>query len=160
MLLHLDSRVEGLGRVVFENRHGLLDDDGTGVSPRVDEVNRDASDLATIVECLRPAVDAGERGKKRGVDVEDAVRKRGEQLGLHDAHEACENDGIDAGVLKEIDAAVFRRAFQLRLPRRAVEVLAWNVVLLRAIEDFRVRDIGKDELDFRIERARFDCVDY
>jgi hypothetical protein len=33
-------------------------------------------------------------------------------------------------------------------------------VPLRAIEDFRVRDIGKDELDFRIERARFDSVDY
>ena len=158
MLLNLDARVKRLGRVVFENRHGLLDDDGTGVCPCVDEVNRDASDLAAVVERLRPAVDAGERGETRGMDVEDAVRKRGEELGLDNAHEACENDSVYAGALQKLDAAVFRRALQLRLPRRAVEVLARDVMPLRAIEDLRVRDVCEDKLDVCVERTRFDRV--
>ena len=93
------------------------------------------------------------------MDVEDAVRKRGEELGLDDAHETSENDSVYAGALQKLDAAVFRWALQLRLPRRAVEILARNVVPLRAIEDLSVRDIGKDELDFRIERTCFDSVD-
>ena len=160
MLLHLDARVKGLRRIILKDGNRLLDDNGTGVRPCVDEVNRDASDLAAVVERLRPAVDAGERWEKRGVDVEDAVRKRGEELGLHDAHEASENDSIDAGVLKELDAAVFRGPFELRLPRRAVEVLAGNVVLLRAAQDLRVRDVCEDKLDVCVERTRFDRVDY
>ena len=152
--------MEGLGRVVFEDWHRLLNDDGTRVRSCVDEVYRDSRDLATVVERLGPAVDAGERGEKRRVDIEHAVRERSEKLGLDDTHEASEDDSVDTCALQKLDAAIFRRAFKFSLPRRAVEILARNVVLLRAIEDFRVRDIGKDELDFRIERARFDSVDY
>ena len=159
VLLDLDARVQGLGRVVLEDRHRLLHDDGAGVRSGVDEMNRHARDLASVVERLGPAVDARERGEKRGVDVEDAVRERGEQLGLDDAHEAREHDSVDASALQELDAAVFRRAFQLRLPRRAVEVLAGNAVLLRTVEDLRVRDVREDEAYVCIKRARFDRVD-
>ena len=159
MLLNLDAGVQRLGSVILHHGHALLNEDGTGVRSRVDEVHRDARDLAAVIERLSPAMDTGKRRQQRGMDVEDAVRKRGEQLRLDDTHEAREHDRVDAGVFKHLDAAVFRGTFQLGLPRRAVEILAGDVVLTRTIEDLRVGEVREHELDLRIERAGGDRVD-
>ena len=93
------------------------------------------------------------------MDVEDAVRERLEELGLDDAHEAREDDGVDPGVLEDLDAVLFRGVRELRLPRRAVEELARDVVLARTVQDLRVREVREHDLDLRVERARFDRVD-
>ena len=94
------------------------------------------------------------------MDVEDAVRERGEELRLHDAHEPREDDGVDSGLLQQLDAAVFRGALELRLPRRAVEVLARDAVALRAVEYLRVLNVRKDKLYLRVEGSGPDRVHY
>ena len=83
----------------------------------------------------------------------DVLLKGGEELWLDDAHEACENDGINARRLQELDAAVLPRALQLRLPRCAVEVTARYAVPLRAVEDLRVGHVRQDKSYVRIERS-------
>ena len=82
------------------------------------------------------------------MDVEDPHRERCEQLRLYDPHEAGEDNRVATGVLQQLDATVLGGAFELRLPRRAVEVLGWDVVSAGAVEYLRVRNVGKDEPDF------------
>ena len=99
-----------------------------------------------------------ERRKKSRMDVENPVRERREELGLHNAHEAREDDRVDARVLQKLDALVLRDALKLRLPRCAVKVLARDIVLLRPVEDLRVRKVRENQLDLRVERPRLDRI--
>ena len=95
MLLLEDAGRQGLVGIVVVYRDGLLQDDDAVVDGFVDEVDGAAGDLGPIVEGLVLGVEAGEGGKQRGVDVEDAIGE-----GLHegrrdDAHVAGETDEID-----------------------------------------------------------------
>ena len=93
------------------------------------------------------------------MNVQHPVRERRQQLRFHDAHEAGEGDRIDARVLQELDALVFGDALKLRLPRRAVEILTRDVVLLRPFENLRVREVRQDQLNLRVQRSRLDRID-
>ena len=159
MLLHLDACMQRLRRVILKDRNRLLDDDRPGVRARIDEVHGDARHLAAVVQRLRPAVDARKRGQQRRMNVQHPVRERRQQLRFHDAHEAGEGDRIDARVLQELDALVFGDALKLRLPRRAVEILTRDVVLLRPFENLRVREVRQDQLNLRVQRSRLDRID-
>jgi len=92
------------------------------------------------------------------VDVEDAVRERGEELRLHDAHEAGERDDLGAVRAEVLDVAVLGGALELRLERRGVEVVGGDAVPAGAVEDLRVGDVRDDADDPRVELAAVDRV--
>ena len=49
VLLHLDARVQGLGRVILQNRHRALHQYRPGVGSGVHEMDRDPRHLAAVV---------------------------------------------------------------------------------------------------------------
>ena len=93
------------------------------------------------------------------MNVQHPVRERRQQLRFHNPHKAREDDRVDARGLQKLNALVFGDALKLRLPRRAVKVLARNVMLLRPVENLRVRKVRQDQFDLRVERPRLDRVD-
>ena len=54
------------------------------------------ADKLTFVHALADAVQAGEGREQGGVEVDDPPSKRLEQRGLHHAHEARQDDQVDA----------------------------------------------------------------
>src|SRR5207247_8332088 len=66
-----DPRRETLGRVVIQDRHGLLQDDRSGVDTLVGEMDGAAADLHACLDRLALRFPAGERRQERGMDVED-----------------------------------------------------------------------------------------
>ena len=65
---------------------------------------------------------------------------------------------VHAALLEQRDAAPFGLAVELGLERRAVEPLAGDVVSPRTVEDLRVRNVGKNKANLRVERAGLNGV--
>jgi hypothetical protein len=61
MLLDLNSSMQGCHIVVRKDGDGPLRDDRAMVYLLIDEMDRYACDLDTVIECLRHGVGAGER---------------------------------------------------------------------------------------------------
>ena len=64
---------QGLLGVVGEDGHNGLDDDGAFVTALAHEMDGAAGEPYAVFEGLFLAVEAGEGGRQRGVDVHDAV---------------------------------------------------------------------------------------
>src|SRR4051812_39710103 len=88
MLLNQDPGGQRVACVVVEDRHRRLDHDWTGVELTGHEVYRRARDADSMGPRLSLSVDAWKRGEQRGVDVEDAVRKRVQEGLAQEPHEA------------------------------------------------------------------------
>ena len=66
-------------RVVIEHRHGRLQDDRTAVELCRHEVHGRTAHPDAMLERLALRVETGERGKQRGVDVQNAIGERIEE---------------------------------------------------------------------------------
>ena len=98
-----DSLGERVGVVALENWDRSLQDDGAVVEMFVDKVDRAAGNLDAVVKCLLLGVEAGECGKQRRMDVENAVGERGNKAGREQAHVAGETDEVDLVFAKAAD---------------------------------------------------------
>jgi len=88
MLLAEDARRQRLGGVVIAHWHGSLDDDGTAIELRRDEMHGHAGDLHAILDRLALSVYSRERGEERRMDVENGVRKGVDERRPNAPHEA------------------------------------------------------------------------
>src|SRR5437899_3884978 len=95
MLLFQDALRKGVLVVGVEDRDGGLQNDGAGVEILVDEVDGTAGEFYAVVEGLFLRFQAGERGEKRWMDVENALGEGGYEKGREEAHVAGEADEID-----------------------------------------------------------------
>ena len=80
MLLLQNARRERLDGVVFQDRHGSLDDDGTVIADLVDEVDRAPGHLDPVLERLGLTVQSREGREERRVNVEDPISELAESV--------------------------------------------------------------------------------
>ena len=158
MLFHLNARVKCFWRVVVKHRHCGLKYDWAGVDSCVDEVDRASGNLRSVFKRLRPAVEAGEGGEQRRVNVEDALREGVQEAGFDYAHVAREDDGVHAVFAQYADDLVLRLAFKLGLERGVVNPEAFEVVACGACKNACSGDVGDDDCDFGVESSRLDRV--
>src|ERR1700741_2882034 len=81
MFLFQDALGKGVLVVSVEDRDSGLQDDGAGVEIFVDEMDSAAGKFYAVVEGLLLRFEAGERGEKRRMNIEDALRKSGYEIG-------------------------------------------------------------------------------
>ncbi len=96
VLLGEDAGGEGVGIVAVEDRNGPLQDDDAVIELFVDKVDGAAGNLDAVIEGLLLRVETGKSGQQRGMDIEDALGKGGDELGREQAHVTGETDEIDA----------------------------------------------------------------
>jgi len=92
-----------VGVVRLEDGNCSLQNDGSVIEVLVDEMNGAARDFYAVVECLLLGVEAGKGGKERGVDVEDAVGKRGDESRREQTHVTGQADEVYSVVSKAGD---------------------------------------------------------
>ena len=92
MLLFQDALGKGVLVVGVENGDDGLQDDGAGVEIFVDEMDGATGEFYAVVEGLLLRFEAGERGKKRRMDIKDALGKGGDEEWGEKAHVAGEAD--------------------------------------------------------------------
>src|SRR5437899_3730648 len=90
MFLFQDALGKGVLVVGVEDGDGGLQNDGAGVEIFVDEVDGAAGEFYAVVEGLFLRFQAGERGEERGMDIEDALGKGGNEKRREEAHVAGE----------------------------------------------------------------------
>ncbi len=90
-----DAAVEGFGCVGVEDGDSALDDDGAMIKLLIDKVDGAAGDFDAVSEGLLLSFEAGECGKQRGMNVEDAIAEGGDEVGREEAHVAGQADEID-----------------------------------------------------------------
>src|ERR1700738_316131 len=78
-----------------EHRHDALQNDDAVVEVLIHEVARAAGHPDAVVEGLLLRIEPWESGQKRGVDVEDAVWERGNEIGREQAHVTGQADEVD-----------------------------------------------------------------
>ena len=103
VLLLEDPGRKGLGRVVVEDRDGLLQDDGATVDALVHEVDRAPAHLRPPRDRVRLGMGPGERGEEGGMDVQDAIRELADEGARDEPHEPREHDEVDAAVPEDLD---------------------------------------------------------
>ena len=95
VFLFEDALGQGVGVIGGQDGDGALEDDDAVVEVFVDEVDGAAGEGAAVVEGLGLGVEAGEGGKQRGVDVEDALGEGGDEGRREQAHVSGQADEID-----------------------------------------------------------------
>jgi hypothetical protein len=96
VLLGEDAGGEGVGVVGGEHGDGALQQDHAVVQVLIDKMDGASGQLDAVIEGLGLRVEAGKGGQERGVDVEDAVGKGGDELRREEAHVAGQADEVDA----------------------------------------------------------------
>jgi hypothetical protein len=145
--LLLDSIVECGRGVVVEDRDGLLDEDGTGIDPFVDEVHCATGDFDAMIQRLFPGIQPG-KGRQQGwMDVEHASGKSAEESGFQDAHEAGEQNEIDAGVVEGSDVGPLRVVVELGSKRARRQESGGDATFPGAVENSGVWHVGQDQCD-------------
>ena len=96
MLLRENARGKRVCIVVVEHRNRSLKNDRAVVQLVVDKVHGAARHLHAVVEGLLLRVEAGEGRQQRGMDVENAMRKRGHELRRQQPHVAGKTYQIHA----------------------------------------------------------------
>jgi hypothetical protein len=84
-------RHNGIG-VTVEHRDDPLHDNRSTVEFLGHEVHRSAGNLDPVLQRLTLSVHSGERRKKRGVDVQNGLRKRLEERCADQPHVASQTD--------------------------------------------------------------------
>jgi len=79
MLLFQDALGKGVLVVGIENRDDGLKNYGAGIEIFVDEMDGAAGEFDAVIEGLPLRFEAGERRKERGMDIEDALGKGGDE---------------------------------------------------------------------------------
>ncbi len=150
-----DADGEGGCVVGFEDGDGALQDDDALVEVFVDEVDGAAGYFDAVVEGLGLSVEAGEGGKQRGMDVEDAIGEGGDELGRKQAHVAGEDDEVDLGFEEGGDhvEVVLGAGSALRS-----ENFRCEPQLGGAFDSRSIRDVGKDEGDLGVDLSGSDGV--
>ena len=80
---------------VFDRDDGLQDD-WAGVEIFVHEMHGAAAELDAVFERLALRLETRKRGQQRGMNIQDAARKGGDEIGREQAHESREADQVDA----------------------------------------------------------------
>src|SRR6267154_1753299 len=96
MLLFENRFGEGGFRIFVEYGNSGLHDDRAGVEILVNEVDRAAGEFYAIFEGLALRFQARERRKQRRVNIQDAIRKFGDEIGREQAHVPGEADELDS----------------------------------------------------------------
>jgi hypothetical protein len=81
--------------VLLQNGDRTLQDDYAVIEMLVDKMHCAASHFDAVLEGLLLRVETGKRRQQRGMNVEDAIRKRGDEPGREQAHVARKADEID-----------------------------------------------------------------
>lgn len=89
-----------MGIFVLENRNGALQNNDAVVEMLVDEVNGAAGPLDSVVKGLFLCVESREGRKQRGMDVQDAIGKGGDELWREQTHVAGEDDQVDTVLMQ------------------------------------------------------------
>ena len=118
MLLDEDTSRQGLDAVVIENRNGGLQHNRTIVEAGRHEMYRGAGHPDAVIECLTLRLEAGERRQQRRMNVEDAIRKRLEQLRAKSPHIPGKANQTDAARAKDLDDGAIVRV--------AIGVIRWR----------------------------------
>jgi len=147
----LDAGVERLGRVAGQDGDAFLRDDFPGVDVAVDEVDGAASLGHASGEGLFPRAESLEGGQERGVNVDDAVGKSGEERFLDHAHITGEDDPFDGMVAEEFDERDFAFGTELGAEGRGRERGGGESERGGPGEDDRVGQIAGDEDDPGVE---------
>ena len=92
LLFAENSRGEGFDGVVIVDGDDGLQDDGACVEVFVDEMDCAAGEFGAVFEGLALRFEAGERGKQRWVDIQDAIWECGDEVWGEQAHVACQAD--------------------------------------------------------------------
>lgn len=102
MLFLLNPGVERLDRVVPIDGDRNLGDDRPGVDSLVDDVHGDTGHGHTVTQRRLHGMGAGKGRQERRVDVQDPIRKAGQERRSQDTHEPCENHPFCPGLLDDV----------------------------------------------------------
>ena len=158
MLLDLDSLVEGRRGVVCMHWHSRLTEDGPGVYALIHEVNGAAAFTGSIGDCLLPSGHSGVCGKKRGMDVKNALRKGLEERFFDQPHEACQADQVHLSVPEAASCFFLRGLGESRLIISAVDQLGFDLMLAGSLEDKSLGIIREHERNAGIETSFADRI--
>ena len=100
MLLNLDTGMQRRLVVIGEYGHRALSNDRSGVDTFINEMHRYAGHLYPMGESLGDRVDAGERGKKRRMNIDYPSGESLDCLRRQNPHEASQNHGLGACTLR------------------------------------------------------------
>ena len=100
VLLLQNSRGEGFRRVFIQNRDNGLADDGAGVHTFIHDVDRTAGEFHAIIQRLFLRVGSRKGRQQGGMNIQDATRKRANEVRAEDAHETCQAHHIHLKVLQ------------------------------------------------------------
>jgi hypothetical protein len=121
----------------------------------VDEVHGAAGDLHSIRERLRLRIHSRKRRQQRRVDVHDAIRVALDEGGAQQTHVAGQRDDVRPGFIEHAQHGfLMRGAIRIRLMIEHVRRVA---VIVRALDALRVRPVGDDADDLRVQPPAPHC---
>jgi len=136
--------------VFVEDGDSGLRDDRAGVEIFVDEVDRAAGKLHAVFEGLALRFEAGKRREQRGMNVQDAIWKFGDEKRGEQTHVAGKADQVDAMLVEDGgDLAVV--GFALEAFRR--DDAGLDSARFGALDAGRAFAIADDDGDFRVGDA-------
>ena len=94
VLFAQDALGQGFRRVLVFDRDEGLHDDRAGVEIFVHEVHGAAGKFHAVFEGLALRFEAGKGGQQRGMNIQDAIRKGGDEIRREQAHVAREADEV------------------------------------------------------------------
>ena len=157
MFLNEDARAQRLRRIVGHHRYGPLDDDRPVIELSGDQMDRDAGNCRPVLQRLAWRIDPGEGRQQGRMDIEDSVGKRLEQRRPNEAHVAGKANQADISRTQ----LTSHRTVVLISERRSAMIKADRLDTgpPRAFEARRVRSIGNNDRDCRVEAPVTSSVD-
>jgi len=141
------------GRIVcFEHGNCVLQNNRAVVKVLIDKVHGAAGDLDSVIEGLLLCIEAGEGRQQRGMDVENAIGKGGDELRREQAHVAGEADEIDLAGAKGSDHVVVVLGAGAAL---GDEHFARQAQLSCGSDAGGIGDVGDYDGDFDVGQAAF-----
>jgi len=139
--------VQARGRVVRQDRHLPLRDDFAAVYAGVDKVDGTPSHLFTCGKGLRPCFTPRKLRQKRGMQIDDAARKRVQRDWLQNPHEAGENNQLHSSSVQQPNELLLDLWLKLRSELSRRKVGMGNTELARNLENAGIGHIRNDDPD-------------
>ena len=150
----VNALMKGFHRVLIQNGHGLLADDGTGIHAGVDEVHGAAGHLHACVERLFPGFQTGKSGQERGVDIDDAPFEGAQKITFEHAHEAGEDNQVHLRLAQRLDVGVLGFFIQLGAEFSRGNKSRGEIPRTRMTENTRGFDVTQNERNARRDFSR------
>lgn len=151
MLLHLNSGVKTLRRIIRKHRNIRLHQDLTTIHAFIDIMDRTPRLLDTCLQSLLPSLNTRERGQQSRMDIQDPPRESLQQRSLNQTHKTCETNEIHLQRLKKAGHTGLLLQRELILKPGAIEQLRPHPMLPGAFQNISVLMVRQNDHDLSIQ---------